>query len=190
MGSFDGYTQVDVLTQLLNRLPEEPKRILDLCASPGGKTLLLADRFPHAELVANDLSNHKLKRLQENLSSYGVQAEVSCGPGERYRSGEPFDLIVIDAPCSNSGTFNRRAEARWRFSPLALQELEKTQRALVRNAHKNLSSTGHLIYLTCSICPQENDNIVVGLPKVGPSICHLPNSSGWDGGFGCLVGKD
>ena len=181
-------TPVNLIYQLAENI-QEPKNILDLCASPGGKLLLAHDLFPKASLYANDVSEDKLKRLQENLDKYQLNATLTCGPGEAYEKNTPFDLIIIDAPCSNSGTMNKRVEARWRVSKESLEEQTALQLKLLSHAQQLLSPKGQIWYMTCSILKEENENLVdiacekLRLKEVSPPITFLPNSSGWDGGF-------
>lgn len=170
-----------------------PRKILDLCAAPGGKLLAAHDLFPQAELFANDVSQDKVAKLNENLSKYGVEAEVKCGRGEEYPLGEEFDLIILDVPCSNSGVLNKRPEARWRLLEENLKEIEEKQLGIIKRAVELIGKRGVIWYLTCSILKSENETLVAkacgqyGL-KVQYMKTILPNGEGWDGGFGaCLA---
>lgn len=172
-----------------------PKSVLDLCASPGGKTVATHDLFPSAKLHANDVSEYKLKLLDENFVKYGIKAELTHSPGETFTSATPFDLVIVDAPCSNSGVFNKRPEARWRLTKTNLQQLEQLQLKLIQNAASLLSPHGVLWYMTCSILNKENEKMVedackkFGLQVVDAPKTILPNEEGWDGGFGCALKK-
>ncbi|MBA3816975.1 MAG: hypothetical protein H0X29_10760 [Parachlamydiaceae bacterium] len=169
-----------------------PRQILDLCASPGGKLLAAHDQFPEAKLFANDVSQEKIGRLSQNISKYNISASLNCGPGENYVASHPFDLIILDVPCSNSGVLNKRPEARWRITEEALRELEEKQMCLLTHAASLLALGGCIWYLTCSILKQENEKLIkkfckkTGL-KSEFSKTILPNISGWDGGFACLL---
>jgi len=171
-----------------------PARILDLCASPGGKLLAAHDLFPQAKLYANDVSPEKIMRLSQNLAKYGVKADLNCGQGEDYQSSELFDLIILDVPCSNSGVLNKRPEARWRLTPKVIEGLRQTQSRLVKHAADLLAPGGVIWYLTCSILKSENEEMIEDviqhdrLEKVFSKIV-LPNYEGWDGGFGCVLRK-
>lgn len=169
-----------------------PQRILDLCASPGGKTIAIHDFFPRAALYANDVSEEKLKRLSANFQKYHLDVHLSCGQGEKYESPERFDLIILDVPCSNSGVLNKRPEARWRLSKEALEELGKIQIELIKNARSLLAPEGEIWYMTCSILPKENEELIAKACKAYDlKICRsekrLPNLAGWDGGFACAL---
>ena len=174
---------------------KNPHKILDLCASPGGKTVALHDLFPNAELFCNDVSNKKIEKLKENLDKYSITATLSTSLGEAFSSDNLFDLIIIDAPCSNSGVLNKRPEARWRLTKEHLNELTKTQDSLIENAKQYLSPEGQIWYMTCSILPEENEERIknahlnFGLETNFLSKKILPNHEGWDGGFACILTK-
>lgn len=183
-----------VLIQNLSQHVQAPKKILDLCSSPGGKLLAVHDAFPDAELTANDVSQEKLKVLEENCAKYGIKASLNCGLGEEFFDKEKFDIIILDVPCSNSGVLNKRVEARWRLSSLSIQDLDRIQMNLLRNACKLLSANGQIWYLTCSILKQENEHIIERAAKeLGLSIISqqtiLPNQEGWDGGFAAALSR-
>lgn len=164
-----------------------PKKILDLCASPGGKTLLMHDIFPQSQLYANDVSEEKLERIRENSRKYGIDVTLSCGPGEKYPCTEKFDLVIVDAPCSNTGVLNKRAEARWRLSPENVKQLEAVQLKLLENASR---LSNRIWYMTCSILKEENEGIAqkaaeqLGL-KIEKQLTILPDQNGQDGGYAC-----
>ncbi|MEI8365729.1 MAG: hypothetical protein WCF65_04840 [Parachlamydiaceae bacterium] len=185
-------TSVALIADLAERTAK-PKRILDLCASPGGKLLATHDTFPEAELFANDLSEEKILRLSQNLTKYGVKAHLSCGPGENYTSDVRFDVIILDVPCSNSGVLNKRAEARWRLAPEMIEALHVKQRALIAHAQTLLAPGGVIWYITCSILKSENEAMIAEIasqtsPKLQVQFSRtiLPNTDGWDGGFAAL----
>lgn len=171
---------------------QQPLKILDLCASPGGKLLAAHDVYPQAKLYANDVSIEKIVKLSQNLSKYGVKADLTCGQGECYQSKELFDLIILDVPCSNSGVLNKRPEARWRLTKDAINQLKTTQLLLIEHAATLLNAGGVIWYLTCSILKEENEEILKSLPKnfglhLSDMRTILPNGEGWDGGFAALL---
>lgn len=176
----------------LARSISKPERILDLCASPGGKLLAIHDLFPEAKLFANDVSEEKLKRLEENCNKYGLTVCLSCGPGEAFTSNAPFDSVILDVPCSNTGVLNKRPEARWRLSEESLKELEATQINLIKHAKTLLRPGGEIWYMTCSVLKRENEGLIerackeVGLRKRFEQTI-LPNPEGWDGGYACAL---
>lgn len=179
-------TPVHLMTELAKNFTS-PMRALDLCASPGGKLLLLHDLFPGTELFANDVSQEKTDRLTENCAFYGIQAVQTCCRGEEYPEGTLFDLILLDVPCSNSGVLNKRPEARWRLSPENLAQQTALQRKLLEHASKLLADDGEIWYMTCSILPQENEEIVEQADlEIRVQEKKLPSDS-FDGGFGCAL---
>lgn len=170
----------------------QPRRILDLCAAPGGKLLLAHDLYPNAQLFANDVSSRRLETLQENLRKYGVQAEVRCGPAESYPTDQPFDLIILDVPCSNTGVLGKRPEARWRLSEEFLKELEVTQFELLKSAVQLLAPNGTIWYLTCSILKRENEQLIDTACQrfklaSQTQLTLLPAPNGADGGFAAAL---
>lgn len=170
-----------------------PKSILDLCASPGGKTLATFDRFPHADYYANDRSENKIERMKENFSKYGLNAKISCFPAEELRIDQKFDIVIVDAPCSNSGVLNKRPEARWRITAEVLKELTEKQLSLIEHSLRFLAPNGLLWYMTCSILKEENEELIAAACQQFPLIRSgymqtiLPNKEGWDGGFACAL---
>lgn len=148
--------------QLRHFLPSnKPCRILDMCASPGGKSVLAAD-FYHDEvpIVANDIHAHKIERMETYFSNLGLSnIETNLSAGEQlrnqYMSGT-FDLILLDAPCSGLGVIRRRPEIRYRITPEALDSLSTIQSELLKTAYSLLSDDGICIYSTCTINKKEN----------------------------------
>jgi 16S rRNA (cytosine967-C5)-methyltransferase len=108
-------TPARLLWNFSRNIQSAPKKILDMCAAPGGKLLSLHDYFPSSQLFGNDINEKKLGKLKENCQKYGIQASLTCFKGEEYPSNGTFDLIVLDVPCSNTGVLNKRPEARWRL---------------------------------------------------------------------------
>lgn len=188
-------TPVALLDALAQKTALTPLSILDLCSSPGGKLLALHDLFPDAHLFANDVSEEKLIKLKANIAKYGLKADIRCGLGEEYTGTDKeqrFNLIVVDAPCSNSGVLNKRPEARWRIDTQSLNELRQTQLKLLTKAYELLQKDGEIWFMTCSILKEENEGVVEALCKTIPLKATwmqtiLPNDNGWDGGFACLL---
>ena len=156
----------DPATSLAPSLPDYTQvgSALELCAAPGGKTLMLAERLkPGAKLVAADRSAKRQERTRANCAKYKVAAEVIAAE-PRELSGS-FDLVVADVPCGNSGVFRRRPDAMWRFSPARRKELTLLQRSILDDAARLVSPGGQLVYATCSIEPEENDGLVAAFLK-------------------------
>lgn len=181
-------TPVALFDTLAKKNPFKPNKILDLCASPGGKLLLAHDTFKEAKLYANDVSEEKLKTLLENCQKYGVAASLFKGPGEEFVGKDKFDLIILDVPCSNTGVLNKRPEARWRLSKENLSSLTQKAETLFSHALTLLEKGGRVWYMTCSILREENENFAAKMAgKFGLEILHeqliFPNSEGFDGGY-------
>jgi 16S rRNA (cytosine967-C5)-methyltransferase len=182
--SIQNITQIQLVQELASKLPVAPRRILDLCAAPGGKTLLLADTYPEAAIWANDISPKRVERLASNMEKYGIPAQISCHSAAELQTDAPFDLILVDAPCSNSGVLHRRPEARWRLD--AFDSLVATQQQLLQEAKRLLAPGGSIWYMSCSILGCENSPSVEGL-LLRHSLQILPNNRGWDGGYGAWL---
>ncbi len=175
-------TQVTILAELCRTMEKEPQTILDLCAAPGGKSIVLHQLFPNATLTVNDVSSDKIAILQQNLDHYRIPATTTCITGEEYPTDTLFDLVVVDAPCSNTGVLARRAEARWRISDESIASHVALQRQLVAHSKALLAPGGSLIFLTCSILSAEND--CAGISGIAKKI--LPQGDFWDGGYAIL----
>jgi 16S rRNA (cytosine967-C5)-methyltransferase len=135
--------------------------VADLCAAPGGKTLVLADGLAGTgTLVSADRSPGRVSRLRENLglrpSSLAVVADSARPPF----AAATFDAVLLDVPCSNTGVIRRRPDVRWRFSPARLAELRTLQTAILAGAAPLVRPGGRLVYSTCSIEPGENRELV------------------------------
>lgn len=185
-------TQITLLDRLISKTEKVPKKILDLCASPGGKSIGLHDAYKESSLFVNDVSPQKILKLRENLDKYSISATISEGKGEMFDADETFDLILIDAPCSNSGVLNKRPEARWRISKKEIELHTELQLNLIRHATKLLNPKGMIWYMTCSILKDENISLVKRAEELLPlkleySEQILPTEQGFDGGFCALL---
>jgi 16S rRNA (cytosine967-C5)-methyltransferase len=194
LAQVEGYIQNPTpgsLIQFLSQSTVPPKSILDLCSSPGGKLLLAHDLYPEAKLWANDITESRIRLLNDNITKFGLDVDVRIGLGETYPTDRKFDLIILDVPCSNSGVLNKRVEARWRLSKEALDELKVIQRTLLKHATELLAPGGSIWFLTCSILKEENEGVadVPYLRKVS-EMTHFPDSEGMDGGYGCHLKKE
>jgi 16S rRNA (cytosine967-C5)-methyltransferase len=160
-----------------------PARILDACAAPGGKTTALARRWPEAELFALESDAKRARRLEENLALRRVKAQVIVAEaGAWLRQGGPaFDLVLIDAPCSGSGTLRKHPELTWLGDRLDLPRLLRNQRALLEAALPRLAPGGLLVYAVCSWFPEEarehRDWLLDRHPELEPA-CLWPSSFG------------
>lgn len=140
------------------------KRVLDLCAAPGGKTLQLA--AAGAYVTAVDKSDARLKRLRENLARTKLQAEVICADGLELKA-EPFDAILLDAPCTSTGTLRRHPDVAWLRRPTDVRALADLQTQLIAACAKLLKPGAPLLYAVCSLEPEEGPGVVAEALKNG-----------------------
>jgi 16S rRNA (cytosine967-C5)-methyltransferase len=142
---------------------EERNAVLDLCAAPGGKTILLARAAgPQGRVIAADLHEHRVRALKERLETAGVRnvETVTLDGTQPLPFERRFDRILVDAPCSGTGTLARHPEIRWQLRSDDLADLHARQVLLLKNAVANLAPEGRLIYSTCSLEPEENEFVV------------------------------
>ncbi|HEX7157606.1 MAG TPA: transcription antitermination factor NusB [Edaphobacter sp.] len=139
------------------------RRVWDACAAPGGKTLVLAHRMHAAEILATDVSARRLERMSSRLREYpyatGVRVEAADATEPPANFG-PFDLILCDVPCSGTGTLARNPEIRHRFAPEDLARHAARQRNILSAALGRLAPGGRLLYSTCSLEPEECEQVV------------------------------
>ena len=131
----------------------EGRRALDLCAAPGGKTLQLA--AAGWNVTALDASDKRLGRLRENLSRTGLSAEIVVANALEWEAAEPFDAILLDAPCTATGTCRRHPDVLHRIGPRQIEELAELQKQLLDRAIEMLKPSGRLLYAVCSLETQE-----------------------------------
>lgn len=134
------------------------RRVLDLCAAPGGKTMQLA--AAGFEVVSVDLSESRLARLQENLRRTGLKAQVIAADVMKWAPDAAADAILLDAPCTATGIFRRHPDVLYRVRPKAIRELAQVQAAMLRRAADWLKPDGTLVYAVCSLEPEEGERIV------------------------------
>lgn len=140
------------------------KRVLDLCAAPGGKTLQLA--AAGAEVTAVDKSAARLERLRENLARTKLRAEVIAADALEF-SAAPFDAILLDAPCTSTGTLRRHPDVAWLRRPTDIRALAELQAKLIDAAAALLKPGAPLVYAVCSLEPEEGPGAVAGALKRG-----------------------
>lgn len=135
------------------------KRVLDLCAAPGGKTAQLINRG--AKVTALDISSERLNTLRQNLERLKMQPEqIICSDAEQYLAaytGEPFDAVLLDAPCSATGIFRRHPELVYLKTPDDIKRQAALQKRLLKQIPPVLKTGGELLYSTCSIAKAEGE---------------------------------
>ncbi|GGY09780.1 16S rRNA (cytosine(967)-C(5))-methyltransferase RsmB [Paludibacterium paludis] len=133
-------------------------RVLDACAAPGGKTCHMLERFD-VSVTALDADPARLGRVRENLDRLGLSAELAAADAGKFKdrwSGEPFDRILADVPCSASGVVRRHPDIKWLRRPGDFEELARQQAVIMDGLWQVLATGGKMLYATCSIFPQEN----------------------------------
>jgi 16S rRNA (cytosine967-C5)-methyltransferase len=162
------------------------KRVADLCAAPGGKTLQLANAGAHVTAV--DRSSSRLKRLRQNLGRMKLAAEIEVADATTWEA-EPFDAILLDAPCSATGTIRRHPDILWQKQPEDLAQVTRLQARLLDNAVKLLKPGGLLVYSTCSLEPEEGEMQIESLLSRNGSLVRVPVGAGEAGDSNALTAK-
>ena len=149
-----------LVAQIVDAKPGE--RVLDLCAAPGGKTTQIADRSG-ALIVAADLSATRLETIKATMRLHELESisPVLLDATEQLPfAAHSFDKVLVDAPCSGTGTLRRNPEIRWRLSPAGVAALAEQQKRILRRAVEMVKPGGHLIYSTCSVEHDENEQVI------------------------------
>ena len=162
----------------------EGRRVLDLCAAPGGKTLQLASA--DWQVTALDLSAKRLQRLEANLARTGLAAEIVVADALTWQPAEPFDAILLDAPCTATGTCRRHPDVLHRIGSRQIADMAELQAGLIERAADWLKPDGHLVYAVCSLEPEEGEaqagNVPLHPAPVGPAelpAIATPTPEGW-----------
>jgi 16S rRNA (cytosine967-C5)-methyltransferase len=173
--------------------PQPGEVIIDACAAPGGKTLHLAELMgDRGTLWACDQTASRLKKLRANQGRLGVNSiqihTGDCRQWHPFPGGDPqADRVLLDVPCSGLGTLHRHADARWRQSPVTVQGLARLQEELLRSAKAWLKPGGILVYATCTLHPQENEQQIEAFLTENPDwslISPDPDSPAAPYGYG------
>jgi 16S rRNA (cytosine967-C5)-methyltransferase len=150
-------------SQLVAEIAGRGDAILDCCAAPGGKTLILAERNQHARIVALEVSPQRLAQLQKRLAPLGERAVWRLGDAAALRSEDAYDLALADVPCSGTGTLGRNPEIRHRLRLEDLSRQAERQRAILGAALRAAKPSGRVVYSTCSLEPEENEDVVAAV---------------------------
>ncbi len=148
----------DEASQLVALLLGQGSSILDGCAAPGGKTAILAERNPDATIVALDLHPHRTRLLRERVLSPNVN--IVTADLRTFPVGEKFDRVLVDAPCSGTGTLAHHPEIKWRLRQEDILQLKSLQISLLQAAMQHVAPGGTLLYSTCSLEPEECEQVV------------------------------
>jgi 16S rRNA (cytosine967-C5)-methyltransferase len=162
-------------------------RVADLCAAPGGKAAQLA--AAGARLTAIDRSPARIERLRRNLARLSLEAELVCADVEEWTAG-PFDAVLVDAPCSATGTIRRHPDVPWLKQPSDIAALAAVQRRLVSRASALTRPGGVFVYCTCSLEPEEGEHVIAALVERDSSVRRLPITPSELSGRAELITKD
>jgi 16S rRNA (cytosine967-C5)-methyltransferase len=163
------------------------RSVADLCAAPGGKTAQLA--AAGATVVAVDRAPARLERLRQNLARLGLTVETVAADVAQWQAS-PFDAVLLDAPCSSSGTIRRHPDIPWLKREADIAALASLQRRLIAHAATLTRPGGTLVYCTCSLEPEEGVAIVDSLLADNPSLRRLPITAGEVHGLAELLSPD
>jgi 16S rRNA (cytosine967-C5)-methyltransferase len=139
---------------------QKVKSIIDTCAAPGGKTMILAERNPEAQIVACELSPQRLAALRERVAGFGDRIECRLADAAALKETARYDLALVDVPCSGTGTLGRNPEIRHRLRVEDLARHAERQKAILRAVAKATRPEGAIVYSTCSLEPEENEDVV------------------------------
>ena len=195
----NGYFEIQdegsqILASLVQAKPGD--QIMDYCAGSGGKTLAIAPSLEEkGQLYLHDIRSNALAESKKRLKRAGVQnAQIlRYDSTAKSRLRKKMDWIIVDAPCSGSGTLRRNPDMKWRFSEDYLKDFIGKQRFIFEQALSYLKPGGKIVYCTCSILAEENEMQVehflksYDLSKVGPSFHSLPEKGRMDGFFGIVL---
>jgi 16S rRNA (cytosine967-C5)-methyltransferase len=151
-----------LIAALVARNTKTDARFLDCCAAPGGKTLAIADRNPGAAIVAVELHPHRARLLRKLINGAGAPTRIQIIAADARNLPTPgsFDRVLADVPCSGTGTLARNPEIKWRLQPEDLRDLQQRQLAILHSALARVAPGGRLIYSTCSLEREENEDVV------------------------------
>lgn len=152
---------------------EPGMRVLDACASPGGKTTAMAAAMKgEGSIVASDLRDRRIQLLRRTVAATGARnvVVVQANLLAPLPFARPFDLVIVDAPCSGLGTLRRDPDIRWRRSERDLAALAAAESTMLRHAAEAVAPGGRLVYATCSSEPEENDGVADGFLAATPEF--------------------
>ena len=183
-----GWWVQDLAASLPARLiPEAARHVLDLCSAPGGKAMQMA--AAGHDVTALDISGKRLARLRENLDRTGLSVTLVTADAASWEPDRQFDAILLDAPCSATGTFRRHPEVLYRARPRVIAEAAELQSTLIARAARMVRPGGALVYSVCSLEPEEGEQVVTAFlaghddfatsPPDGLPDFVTPTADGW-----------
>jgi 16S rRNA (cytosine967-C5)-methyltransferase len=165
---------------------------IDLCAGAGGKTLALAALMKNkGQLVAHDQDKHRLRPIFDRINRSGATCieVVAADEGEKLKGFGGFDCVLIDAPCSGSGAWRRKPDAKWRLQLKQLEQRQKDQRDVLEQGASLVKAGGRLVYITCSVLPEENTAQVKAFLAKNKGFKIIPYTEQWKNFIGGDIPK-
>ncbi len=184
-GYLKGWFEVqDQGSQIVSALANarEGEQVLDLCAGAGGKTLALAANMGNSgQIFAYDSDRSRLAPIYDRLKRNGVRNAQVRAPNDGALDDlvGKIDRVVVDAPCTGTGTWRRRPDTKWKLTPELLAQRQSEQGALLVEAARYLKPGGTLVYITCSILPEENDDQIAAFLAANPSFESVDIARAW-----------
>ena len=163
------------------------ERVADICAGAGGKTLALAAMMQNkGKVVAYDADRHRLRPIFDRMTRAGVTNIDVIAADEASKLDEMggFDCVLIDAPCSGSGSWRRKPDAKWRLAEMQLKQRIKDQREVLERGAELVKAGGRLVYITCSVLPEENTAQIEAFLKVHTDFEIIPYARQWAAAIG------
>jgi 16S rRNA (cytosine967-C5)-methyltransferase len=149
------------------------EQILDCCAAPGGKTLAIADQNPNASITAVEIHPHRARLMQKLFPRNAHSIQILTADARNLPLTQAFDRVLADVPCSGTGTLARNPEIKWRLQPADLTELHDRQLTILRSAVSHLKPAARLIYSTCSLEKEENEDVVEQALRAVRNLCRV-----------------
>ena len=164
-------------------MTEKGQLVLDACCAPGGKTCHILETQPDlSRVVAVELESRRIQRVEENLTRLGLEAELKIADAcelDSWWDEKPFDRILLDAPCSATGVIRRHPDIKLLRKPTDIVKLAELQLQLLRNLWQTLKDGGILLYATCSVLPDENDQVIEKFLAETPDAALSEIDAGW-----------
>jgi 16S rRNA (cytosine967-C5)-methyltransferase len=149
---------------------QNEQKILDACAAPGGKTLILAERKPQVRIVACESSVPRLEHLKKRLAFLGERVECRLADATTLTDNAAYDLVLADVPCSGTGTLGRNPEIRHRLRIEDFARQAERQRAILAATLRAVRPGGRVVYSTCSLEPEENELVLAAVLTATPNV--------------------
>jgi 16S rRNA (cytosine967-C5)-methyltransferase len=165
-------------SQLVAELAGAGAEILDICAAPGGKTAILAERNPQATITAWDISKRRLEAMRRIFAPSGDRIKFEVNDAAEAKLKPEYDLILCDVPCTGTGTIGRNPEIRFRIDEDEITRQQDRQVKILASSLAGLAPGGRLLYSTCSLEPEENEAVVAECLRLNPDFTARPLDSG------------